>query len=115
MKDSVEPRTHQKHDVGILQCQGARRRDRQGVIIRHDTLAHRRTQERDLRALEKGAHLVLGARPSHALADEDEWPETSLLYSSAMAYEISLAPDALENMRVDCSADFVKSSMNWLE
>jgi hypothetical protein len=27
-----------------------------------------------LRALDKGAHLVLGVRPSHALADEDERP-----------------------------------------
>jgi hypothetical protein len=31
-----------------------------------------RTQERDSRALEEGAHVVPGARPGHALADEDE-------------------------------------------
>jgi hypothetical protein len=31
-------------------------------------------QERYLRALGKGARLVLGVRPSHALADKDERP-----------------------------------------
>jgi mRNA interferase RelE/StbE len=42
------------------------------MIVRHDALAHRRAQERYLRAFDKGAHLVLGARPGHAFADEDE-------------------------------------------
>ena len=74
MEDPVEAGAHQEHDVGVLQCQGARRRDRQRMVVRHDTLAHRRAQERYLRALDKGAHLVLGARPGHALADEDERP-----------------------------------------
>ncbi len=44
------------------------------MVVRHHTLAHRRAQERYLRALEEGAYLVLGARPGHALADEDERP-----------------------------------------
>ena len=44
------------------------------MVVGHDTLAHRRPQERDLRALEEGADLVLGAQPSHALADENERP-----------------------------------------
>jgi hypothetical protein len=74
VEDPVEPGTLQEHDVGVLQCQGARRRDRQRMVVRHHALAHRRTQERHLRALEEGAHLVLGARPGHALADEDEPP-----------------------------------------
>jgi len=74
MEDPVEPRPHQEDDVGLLQCQGARRRDRERMVVRHDTLAHRRTQERDLSALEKGAHLILGARPGHPLADKDERP-----------------------------------------
>ena len=74
MEDPVEPGAHQEHDVGVLQRQCARRRDRQRMVVGHDALAHRRTQERDLRALEEGAHLLLGARPGHALADENERP-----------------------------------------
>ena len=41
------------------------------MVVRHHDLAHRRAQERQLRALDE-AHLVLGARPGHALADQDE-------------------------------------------
>jgi hypothetical protein len=37
-------------------------------------LAHRRAQERQLRALNEGADFVLGARPRHALAKENERP-----------------------------------------
>ena len=74
MKDPVEPRAHQEDDVGVLQRQRARRRDRQRMVVRHHALAHRRAQERQLRALDEGADLVLGARPGHALADEDERP-----------------------------------------
>src|SRR5262245_28132960 len=44
------------------------------MVVRHHALAHRRTQERQLRALDEGAHFVLGPRPGHALADENEWP-----------------------------------------
>jgi hypothetical protein len=44
------------------------------MVVGHDILAHRRAQERDLRALEEGADLVLGAQPAHALADQDERP-----------------------------------------
>ena len=74
MQDQFEARARQEDDIGVLQGQGARRRDRQRMFVRHHTLAHRRTQERDLRALDKGAHLVLGARPGHALADENKRP-----------------------------------------
>ena len=74
MKDPVEPRAHQKDDVGVLQRQRARRGDRQRMVVRHHALAHRRTQERHLRALDEGADFVLGARPGHALADENERP-----------------------------------------
>jgi stress response protein YsnF len=45
---SAEEGTRQKRDVGALQAQGARRRDRQRMVVRHHTLAHRRTQQRDL-------------------------------------------------------------------
>ena len=44
------------------------------MVVGHHPLAHRRAQERQLRALEKGPHLVLGARPGHALADKNERP-----------------------------------------
>ena len=74
MEDPVEPRAHQEDDVGLLQRQGARRRDRQRMVVRHHALAHRRAHERDLGALDEGAHLVLGARPRHALADDDQRP-----------------------------------------
>jgi hypothetical protein len=58
MKDPIEPDAHQEDDVGVLQCQGASRRDRQRMVVRHHPLAHRLTQERNLRELDKGAHLV---------------------------------------------------------
>ena len=74
MEDPVEPRAHQEDDVGLLQRQRARRRDRQRMVVRHHALAHRRAHERDLGALDEGAHLALGARPRHALADEDQRP-----------------------------------------
>ena len=74
MEDPVEPRAHQEDDVGLLQRQRARRRDRQRMVVRHHALAHRRAHERQLRALDEGADFVLGARPRHALADEDERP-----------------------------------------
>jgi hypothetical protein len=54
--------------------QDERRPNRQRMVVAHDVLAHRRTQERDLRALEEGAHFVLGARPGHALADKNQRP-----------------------------------------
>src|SRR6516162_3062876 len=44
------------------------------MVVRHHALAHRRTQERQLRALDESADFVLGARPGHALADENERP-----------------------------------------
>ena len=74
MEDPVEPRAHQEDDVGLLQRQRARRRDRQRMVVRHHALAHRRAQERQLRALDEGADFVLGARPRHALAEENERP-----------------------------------------
>jgi hypothetical protein len=73
-EDPVEAGAHQEDDIGVLQCQGARRRDRQRMVVRHHALAHPRTQERDLRALDEGAHLVLGAQPSYALVNNDERP-----------------------------------------
>ena len=42
------------------------------MIVRDDALALRRAHEGDLRAIDEGAHLVLRARPGHALADEHE-------------------------------------------
>src|ERR1700740_2917679 len=42
------------------------------MVVGHHALAHRRTQERQLRALDEGADLVLGARPRHALAEKNE-------------------------------------------
>jgi hypothetical protein len=33
------------------------------MVVGHDTLAHRRGKERQLRALDKGADIVFGARP----------------------------------------------------
>jgi len=74
MEDPVESRAHQEDDVGVLQCERTRRRNRQRMVVGNHTLAHRRTQERQLRALDEGPDLVLGARPGHALADENERP-----------------------------------------
>ena len=48
MQDPVEPGAHEKRDVGVLQGQGARRRDRQRMLVRYHALAHRRAQEWDL-------------------------------------------------------------------
>ena len=51
-----------------------------------------------MRALDKGADLVLGARPGHALADEDERVILSAILAR-MAYDIVLAPEAVEDLR----------------
>jgi len=61
MEDPVEAGARQEHDVGVLQCQGARPRNGQRMVVRHHALAHRRARERNLRAFEEGAHFVLGA------------------------------------------------------
>ena len=74
VKDPVQPRAHQEDNVGLLQRQRARRPGRQRMVVRHHALAHRRAHERQLRALDEGADLVLGARPRHALAEENERP-----------------------------------------
>jgi len=62
VRTSNEPRVNCHRNP----AHGARRRDRQRMIIGYHTLAHRRTQELDLRALEKGA-LVFGARQAMPL------------------------------------------------
>ena len=58
--DPVQPRAHQKDDVGFLQGMAARGTDREGVIIIQHALAHGRGQERQLGAFDKGPDLVLG-------------------------------------------------------
>ena len=70
--DPVEAGAQQEDDVGFLQRVAARGADRQRVVVGQHALAHGRGQERQLGALDEGAHLVLGARPGHALADDDE-------------------------------------------
>ena len=44
--------------------------DGERVVVRHDALAHRRRQERQLRRLDERAHLVFRARVRRALADD---------------------------------------------
>ena len=72
--DPVEPGAEQHDQVGFLQRVRARRADRQRVVVGHHALAHRRVEERQLGRLDERAHLVLGARPRHALADDHERP-----------------------------------------
>ena len=43
------------------------------MVVVHHALAHGRGEERQLGALDEGAHFVFGARPAHALADDDQW------------------------------------------
>jgi hypothetical protein len=75
------------------QCQGARRRDRQRMLVRHHAVAPRRPQEGDLRALEEGAYLALGARPGPSLADDDRLVRgIRAVFWRGMAYDIVLAP-----------------------
>jgi hypothetical protein len=55
----------------LLQCQGARRRDRQRMIVRHHALARRRTQERNLvRSI--NVRMSSSARDQTVPADQNE-------------------------------------------
>src|ERR1700722_18722632 len=50
------------------------------MVVGHHALAHRRGEERQLRLLDECAHLVLGARGGHALADDHQRPFGRLQY-----------------------------------
>ncbi len=72
MHDPVEPRAHQEHDVGLLQRQAAGRANGQRMVVGHHALAHRRGEERQAGPLDERAHLILGVREGHALADDHQ-------------------------------------------
>ena len=68
--DPVKPRADGENQVGILQRVGARRGDAQRMAVWNHALTHRRRKERHLRFFDETAHLVLGACPRGALADD---------------------------------------------
>ena len=72
MHDPVEPRAHQEDHVGLPERMAARRAHGQRMVVVDHAFAERGREERYLGALDEGADLVLGARPRHALADDDQ-------------------------------------------
>ncbi len=72
MHDPVQPRPHEEYQVRLTQRRAAGGAHRQRIVVGQDALAHGRGQERQLGALDEFAHLVLGPRPGHALADDDQ-------------------------------------------
>ena len=73
MHDPVQSCTHQEDDIGFFQRQASCGTNRQRVVVVHDTLAHRRGQERQLCTFDKAANLFFRTRIGHALADDDQW------------------------------------------
>ena len=78
MEDPVEAGARQEHDVGVLQCQGARPRNGQRMVVRHHALAD--DDERPLTLFEQvqGASTFSGTPAGELNPLEEASPEDAV-------------------------------------